>query len=173
MLLNAREDSITESLLSNNDVTAYETTGNTYDYAIEESILESDQPLPRAEYVTLSEGDGQLLGEEVVIIGPHEGRTVVSEDTWNDRELGRAGQFIPEDELTDDDICLPKPTTDRSSLQDNDAFWKWLDSRFAEMYEQKVEEYRELLKKSDDSMKALQEMNASTVASMKEGLNAR
>lgn len=170
MLIDERTDHIIEGLLSNKDVTAFETAGKTYDYAIEEAKLESDMALPVAEYVPLSEGDGRLLADKVVIIGPHQGRTVVSEHEWNELKSGRAAQFVPKDELEqydlksgEGDLCLPKPSTDRSSLQENDTFWKYLSKYFDDAFDGAIERYRRLLRESNDTMSAIREMNPKTV----------
>jgi hypothetical protein len=173
MLLDARPEYITENLLSNQDVTAYEASGEA-DYAIEQHVLDSDEPLPVAEYVPLSEGDGELLGDEVVIIGPHQGRTVVDESEWNELESGRAAQFVPEDELEpfdleseSGDLRLPKPTTNRESLQSNDVFWKYIARHFSEQYDEQVEEWVMRLDGASDPRAKLQEIEPRTVEDIK------
>lgn len=172
MLLDARPDHITEPLLSNQDVTAYKTPHTDADYVVEPEKLESDEPLPAGEYATTNEIHPQDLSQEsvtVVIMGPHSGRRVVSEDKWNELPEGRAAQFVPEGELSDSDLCLPEPTTDRSTLQSNDEFWKYIANHFAKEYDEAIEEWRRKLQESDDEMKAMQEMDSRTVADLKGG----
>lgn len=173
MLLDARPNHITEDLLSSHDVTAFETTGDEYDYAIEQSVLDSDEALPVADYVPLSEGDDRLIGDKVVLIGPHSGRTVVSQDEWDELPEGRAESFVIEGELEEfdvdsgtGDLCLPKPTTDRSSLQDAPKFWKYIATYFDDEFQDLIEDYRDMFKETDDQMKAIQEAEPQTVETM-------
>ncbi len=173
MLLNAREGYITEDLLSNQDVVAYEASGE-YDYAIKQSVLDSDEPLPVAKYVPLTEGDGELIGDKVVLTGPNSGRTVVSNSEWNELPYGRAEQFVPEDELEpydlesdEGDLRLPEPTTDRSSLQSNDVFWEYIANYFTEEFDNSIDDYRTMLQESNDTMAAMQRMEPNTVAHMR------
>jgi len=178
MLLNARSDSIIESMLSNQDVTAYEMDDEYEpDYAVAKHVLESDKPLPVAEYVPIGEADKSDLGEQVVIIGPHQGRAVVDEREWRELSAGRAERFVPEDELESFDIdsgtgdlCLPKPTTDRSSLQSHQTFWKHIDNQFYEAFDSSVDEFQQFFEQSDDTMKAIREMESNTVNKMKQEL---
>lgn len=172
MLLDARPEYITESLLSNHDVTAYEMSDEFEpDYAIPKHVLDSEQALPIAEYVPLGEANDEDLERKVVIIGPHDGREVVSDEEWNGLPEGRASRFVPEDELEaydlssgEGDLCLPKPTTDRSSLQSNDTFWKYIARQFAEEYDEAIEEWRQKLQATDNDVEALQSMSAKTIS---------
>jgi len=174
MLLDARPQHITESLLSNQDVTAFTVQGDA-DYAIEDELLDSDTALPIADYVPFSEFDTDDIGEKVVIIGPHQGRTVVTEGQWSEMPEGRAENFIPEQELEEydldsgeGDLCLPKPTTDRSSLQSHDTFWKYIAQHFTAEYDEAIEEWRRELQDSTDTMAALEDMAPRTVADIRE-----
>lgn len=174
MLLDARQDYITKRLLSNQDVTAQvgRVDGEEV-YHVSEELLASDEPLPRANYVTDMEEIDEF-GPERVILGPHDGRVVVSEDEWEKMPQGRAEQFVPEDKLEDydldsgeGDLCLPKPTTDRSSLQSHKTFWKYIAQHFTAEYDEAIKEWRRELQESDDTMAALEEMAPRTVADIK------
>lgn len=174
MLLNERDEFITERLLSNQDVTAQVGLSDGEEvYHVSQELLDSDKPLPRAEYVTDSEKVDEF-GPRKVIIGPHQGRIVVSEDEWEKMPEGRAENFVPEDELEEydvdsdtGDLCLPKPTTDRSSLQSHDTFWKFVSTRFVERYNNAIEDWRQEFREADDTMAKLQEMEPRTVANLR------
>lgn len=178
MLLNARPDYITKSLLSNQDVTAYRTDAVDADFVIDQEKLDSGDPLPAGDYATTDEVHPQDLAEQSVlevIMGPHSGRTVVDESEWNELQSGRAAQFVPEGELEEydldsgeGDLCLPQPTTDRSSLQSNETFWKYISQRFTETYDQEIEIWRQELQSASDTMTALQQMEEKTVADFAE-----
>lgn len=174
MLLDARPEYITKSLLSNQDM-ALQTAEKDGEevYVASEEQLHSDEVLPMGNYVTPNE-EVDAYGPKKVIIGPHKGRVVVSEDEWSQLEEGRAARFVPEDELEpfdlssgEGDLCLPKPTTDRSSLQSNDVFWKYIARQFAEEYDESIEDWREQLQATDNDIEALQEMSAKTVAEVR------
>lgn len=168
MLLNARDDHIIGSLLSKQDVTAH-LTETEHDYAMSKDVLESDQPLPRGNYEYIDSLDESDIGDKVVILGPHEGRTVVSDDEWNELPEGRASQFVPEDELEDydastgeGDLRLPEPTTDRSSLQSNETFWKYVSSEFNDLYDNEVERLRAELEGSSDPSARMENLSVPT-----------
>lgn len=178
MLLNERDEYITESLLSNTDVVATVVESDVADYAIDSDILHSDEPLPLGDYFAREDVPDDQLGEDVVIIGKHDGRTVVSEETWNSLPEGRASNFVPEDELEsfdvssgEGDLCLPTPTTDRSSLQSNDAFWEYIEQTFAQNFDESIDKWRKILKETDDTGKAIREMDEQTAADL-EDVNA-
>lgn len=178
MLLDARPEHITESLLSNKDVYATEVTSDRADYAISQAMLDSDEPLPVADYVAIEALEDDLsrseLGDKYVIIGPHQARKLVTEDVWNQLPKGRAAHFVPEDELEEydldsdeGDLCLPKPTTDRSSLQSNKKFWKYIANYFTEQYDAAIAEWRQELNAASDDMEALRQMTPRTVKSLR------
>ncbi len=176
MLLDARPQHITENLLSNNDVVAHCVPEVDADYVVSEELLNSEQALPVAEYATLEEVHPQDLANGVakVIIGPHDGRVLIDEEQWSEMPEGRAAKFIPEQELeeydldsVEGDLCLPKPTTDRSSLQSHDTFWKYIAQHFTEEYDEAIEEWRQELQQSTDTMAALEDMAPRTVADIR------
>lgn len=175
MLLEARPNYITQRLLSNQDVTAQvgRVDGEEV-YHVSEELLEGDEPLPVAEYVTDSD-EVDEFGPRRVILGPHEGRIVVDESEWDELEFGRAAQFVPEQELepfdlasNEGDLCLPKPTTDRSELKEHDKFWRYIAQHFDERYDEGIEEWREKLESADDVEAALEQMQPRTVADLRE-----
>lgn len=181
MLLNARPDFITERLLSNQDVTAQMVAEVDADYVVEQELLESDVPLPRADYATYDEVHPQDLANSPtkVIIGPHEGRTVVDEERWNELPSGRAANFVPENELEPfdldeevGDLCLPKPTTDRSSLQSHDTFWRYIARTFKDRYDSDIKEWYEVLETADDPHEKIENMTPRTVKDVREGDDA-
>jgi Molecular chaperone, HSP90 family len=175
MLLDARETSITKRLLSNQDVTAQtvQVEGGEA-LLVDESLLESDQPLPRADYVT-DESEVIAFGPERVVLGPHDGRVVVDEDEWEKLPQGRAENFVPEDELEEydlesetGDLCLPKPTTDRSELQSHDTFWKYIAKYFTNEYDNAIEEWRIEIQRATDTMDAIRSMEPRTVSDIRD-----
>jgi hypothetical protein len=179
MLLDARSDYITESLLSNQDVFAVEVTSDRADYAISQAMIDSDEPLPVAEYVAIEELENDLnrseLGDRYVILGPHQGRELVSGEVWSELREGRAARFVPEDELEpfdveteSGDLCLPKPTADRSSLQSNPEFWKYIGKYFVDEYDNEIDEYRKELQQASDDIEALMNMDVKTVAEVRD-----
>lgn len=177
MLLDARPDFITDELLSNQDTVGVKIVSGTNEgkTVVEDDILNSDQPLPVGEYVAESElADDDCVGDEYVIIGPHQGRAVLDKDSWEDLPEGRAAKFIPESELEsfdldsgEGDLCLPKPTTDRSSLQSHDTFWKYIAQHFTAEYDEAIKEWRRELQQSKDTMAALEDMAPRTVADIR------
>jgi hypothetical protein len=175
MLLNARQDYITEDLLSNQDVTAQagRSDGEKVYLVSNEMLHNNETPLPMANYVTDS-SEVDEYGPKEVIAGPHKGRVVVDKSEWNELPSGRAEQFVPEDELEpydlesdEGDLRLPEPTTDRSSLQSNDVFWEYIANYFTEEFDNSIEDYRTMLHESDDTMAAMQQMEPNTVAHMR------
>jgi len=176
MLLDARPYYITEDLLSNQDVVAHCVPEVNADYVVSQELLDSEQALPIAEYATLEEVHPQDFsnGLTKVIIGPHDGRVLIDEEQWTDMPEGRAAKFVPEDELEPfdldegtGDLCLPKPTTDRSSLQSHDTFWKYIAQHFTAEYDEAIEEWRRELQASKDTMAALEDMAPRTVADIR------
>jgi hypothetical protein len=175
MLLTAREDYITEELLSTKDTIARTGRVDGEDvYCVSEELLNSDKPLPRARFVT-DEDSLDEIGPHEVVLGPHKGRTVVDDDVWESLDQGRGANFVSEDELEpydvssgQGDLCLPKPTTDRSSLQLNPTFWEYIEAYFIDEYDREIERWRKELQKADDTMAALQEMEPKTVANIRD-----
>lgn len=178
MLLDERSDHITEQLLTNRDVVAHRVSEVDADYVISEEVLESDQPLPVAEYTTVESVDQKNLsrGTTEVILGPHSGRMVVSDDAWDSLPEGRAAQFVVEGELEpydldsgEGDLRLPEPTTDRSSLQENDTFWRYIGRYFTDEFNSEIQRYKTMLEKNND-IEAFKKMDAKTVTDLKEDI---
>jgi len=182
MLLTERSDFITYDLLSNQDVVGSKIVSGTNEGStvVEDTVLDSDQPLPVGDYIAESElANDDCPGDEYVIIGSHQGRAVLDEESWNDLPQGRAENFIPDDELEEydvdsgtGDLCLPKPTTDRSSLQSNEKFWKYIANYFVNQFDKSIEEWRRELRESTDSMKRIDEMSPKNVSNVVENNNA-
>jgi hypothetical protein len=174
MLLDARPEFITDSLLSNQDVAVQSALKNGDEvYVVEQERLHSDEVLPMGNYVT-PDAEVDSYGPKNVILGPHKGRVVVSQDEWEKLPEGRASQFVPEDELEpydldtgEGDLCLPKPTTDRSSLQSNETFWKYISGRFAGRYDDSINEWLDELNGVDDEEAAIRQMTPRTVSDVK------
>lgn len=166
MLLDGRPDSITTGLLSVDDVTAYRVQTDEYDYAMEEDILAQSEALPIAEYVTRDQIDHEELGAEVVVSGPHSGREIVEIEEWGELPEGRASEFVPEDEVEPYDIAtetgdlrLPQPTTDRSTLKENDVFWEYIDNYFNHEFESTIRRYRDVLNNTtEDPVEVIEQM---------------
>jgi len=169
MLLDARSEYITEDLLRSNDVTAQTVIiDGEKSHLVDEATLDEGR-LPMGNYVTEESADEiDEYGPTEVIAGEHKGRTVIDQDEWNDLPEGRAEDFVPKDELSSDDICLPKPSTDRSSLQKNEDFWQYVEQQFAEKYDEDIEQYRQLIESIDSPNKAIEQMETKTVEDIEE-----
>lgn len=75
----------------------------------------------------------------VVVEGPNEGLIPVEFDYSSIPESERH-LFIPESELSSDDIVMPKPTQGRSRLRENDEFVEWLEEKIWSEYERNLAE---------------------------------
>lgn len=62
----------------------------------------------------------------VVVDGPNKGKMVISDDNYRSIEDEREEYYIPEDEVTQDDVVSPEPVGTRESLRKNREFWKWV-----------------------------------------------
>lgn len=158
MLREERSDSITDGMLSTKDTVGLriESDSDTKTFLVESSV--PDERLPsRYEYVSGAPTE-DATDERVVLSGPNAGRTIVSEDEWDSLPEGRASEFIPEDELEDGDICLPTPTTDRSTLQENEAFWDELGDRFNKKFDDEIVKTRSAYGELGSNLEAVREM---------------
>lgn len=167
MLVEARDGYITRDLLAGDDVVAQRVAAGPDEgkMVITEDAL--DQPLPADhEYITRSDlDDGDEPGDVEVIIGTHKGRTIVSDEQWEEMEDGRAELYIPEDELVpfdketgEGDLKLPEPTSDRDRLQSHDEFWDWLGDEFEEAFKEKVEDVLDVIEDTDDPLQTILEL---------------
>ncbi len=181
MLKEARSDYITEELLSNNDVVGqYVKSGpNAGSMVVKDEILDSAQPLPAThQYIGTSDlTDSDEPGETVVLIGPHDGRSVVSEERWSLLDEGRAEMYVPEDELEsydvetgEGDLCLPQPTSDRDRLQEHTTFWKYVGGQFGEQFDEKVHEIYSRIEESDDSLDTIMSLDPEDLVITTEGM---
>lgn len=133
---------------------------------VDSETLMGDVVLPQNNYVADAQ-NVKSFGPEIALTGEYSGRIVVDDEEWDRLPQGRAAQFVPEDELepfdADErtgDLRLPQPTTDRSSLQSNDEFWKHITNQFNERFNERIDEYHDLLQSyGDDYEQALDEMN--------------
>ena len=114
--------------------------------------------------------DEELVGREVVV-GENKGKQIVSEDEWRDMDEGRAAQYIPENELSDEDITMPEPTTDRGRLKDNREFWKWLSERVEEKFYSSVSAVMQEVEGADDPVQYILEMDKGNLSLARHGIN--
>lgn len=76
----------------------------------------------------------------VVVEGPNEGLMPVGENEYRNMDPDRRTHYIPESELTDQDITLPDPIGTRDKLREDDQFWYWLGDQFDDLFQQRVAE---------------------------------
>ena len=150
MLLTAREESITPSLLNN-----------------EEGVTVDGETLVAGEA-----SDDELIGGEVTV-GPHKGREVVTEESWNEMEKGEAQLFVPQDELEqfdpssgEGDLTLPEPTTDRDRLKEHKVFWKFLGNKIRDQLFNGVEKAAAMIEQDDDPIQAVIDLDTQELATM-------
>jgi len=170
MLKEARDPHITRDLLNNADIVAQHVVAGPHADAmvVADDVLASDKPLPsKYEYVARSSVTPQdVAGDAEVIIGPHEGKIVVSEDEWDSMDAGRAAFYVPETDLErydvetgEGDLTLPQPTSDRDRLQSDTVFWEYIASTFRQQFDERVREVFETIDQSDDKIKTIQRMS--------------
>jgi hypothetical protein len=170
MLVEARHPAITEDHLNNKDVVGQvvEAGPNEGKMVVDGEVIQNGQPLPsKYEYIAKADvADGDEPGEARVIFGPSEGKHIVSKEEWSQMEEGRARLYVPEDELEEydlqtgeGDLCLPEPTSDRDRLKDHPVFWKYLGQKFAEQFDQKVDEVYEMIEGSDDPIETIKSLD--------------
>ena len=138
----------------------------TADMLDEHDAVEIDgEPTP------ISECDREdVLGSEIVS-GLNEGSTVVSDEEWNSMAEGRAEQYIPQDELTEQDICMPKPTTDRARLEENAEFWTYLSTKIEEKFRTSIEQIVDEIEQrygTENAPEAIREMDKGKLDSFRE-----
>lgn len=180
MLKEARDPYITEELLNNADVVGQfvEDGPNAGKMVVDDERLNSGKPLPsKHEYLPKSEVSADdEPGDARVIFGPHEGRTIVSEDEWDGMDAGRAKLYVPETEIDEydlesgeGDLCLPEPTSDRDRLQSHEKFWKYIGQQFADQFDAKVDEIYNSIKDSDDPLDTIMSLEPEDLVVSPEG----
>jgi len=114
----------------------------------------------------------QLIGGEVTV-GPHKGREVVTEESWNEMEKGEAQLFVPQDELEqfdpssgEGDLTLPEPTTDRDRLKEHEVFWKFLGNKIRDQLFNGVEKAAAMIEQDDDPIQAVIDLDTQELAKM-------
>jgi len=127
MLLNERDGYITLELCDSHDAVLVNET--------EQSITDVS--------------DEQCYGEEITS-GKNKGKTIITESDWNELPEGRASEYIPEDELSDEDIALPTPTSSRDQLERNEDFWEYVIENLEDSFMVKVRTIRDRLEQADD-----------------------
>ena len=169
MLIEARDPYITRDLLNNKDVLGQEVIEGPHEgmMVVDGDDLDGGRPLPSShDYITKADvEDGDKPGEATVIFGPNQGKTIVSNEEWEDMDSGRAELYVPEDELEDydvesgeGDLRLPEPTSDRDRLQEHPTFWRYLGDEFAEQFNDKVDEVYTTLDNSEDALETIMEL---------------
>lgn len=169
MLLDEREQYITDDLCNNNDVIGQTVTAGPNEGAVVVSpeVLDSGRPIPSGnEYLTPSEvSDADEPGARHVIFGPNKGREVIPESEWNDLPEGRAAHYVPENELDEydvesgeGDLQLPQPTSDRDRLQQHAVFWEYVANEFAQEFADSIDDIYETLSQSDDVLETFMDL---------------
>jgi hypothetical protein len=160
MLKEARSEHITEALLSNDDVLAQEleaAADSEHEGAmvvsdeVHDSIQSNTVAVPPNNYVSKSAvSEGDVPGDTMVISGPNKGKTLVSEEAWDDLPEGRAAQYVPEDSLEaydldsgEGDLTLPQPTSDRDRLQSHETFWRYVAGKLGAEFDATVKQVTE------------------------------
>lgn len=179
MLIDARDPYIIESMLNNRDIIGQEVTAgpNEGKTVVKDEVLDSDKPLPMRDYIGKSDlAEDDEPGEATVLIGPHQGKVIVSEDEWNEMDEGRAALYVPERELEEydldagtGDLTLPEPTSDRDRLQQHEVFWKYLGQEFAEKFDNKVDEIYDRLNDASDPLEEIMNMDPKELAISPDG----
>jgi hypothetical protein len=168
MLIQARAGAITRDLLREDDVVGQLVSDgpNEGKMVVTPDALESPRLPAGYEFITGAElDDADEPGEAEVILGPHSGRTIVSEEEWDSLDEGRAERYVPEEELVpfdadtgEGDLKLPEPTSDRDRLQSHDVFWKWLGEQFEDEFKTKVDNVFDLIDGTDDPLQTILEL---------------
>jgi hypothetical protein len=121
----------------------------------------TDQYVPKRDLT----GD-DVPGATTVIEGEHVGRTVVDRDEWEEGTNGMLPNLVPEDELESydvdtgsGDLCLPRPKSDRDSLQDNEVFWTYVSEELDSQVSEIVEAIKTFVEESDDPTERLRELD--------------
>jgi len=167
MLLERTEGIVTDSTLDSMDVVAQDIIAGPNEGKTALSNQTFDERFPDASTETYVPKRGltgdDVPGEATVIEGPNEGCTVVGEDEWEERTADMLPNFVPEDELTDEDMTLPVPKSDRDSLQYHDEFWNYIESEIDSQVQEIVDTLREFVEESDNSQERLRELDEEKV----------
>jgi len=110
-----------------------------------------------------------IIGKEIVV-GKNEGKVVVQADEWDSMDEGRAAQYIPEEKLTDDDLTMPKPTSDRGRLEEHRDFWKWLANNVEEKFYSNVKAVKQEVKGSNDPVEHIINMEKGNLSLARHGI---
>ena len=165
-LIEARAPYISSEILSKDDIIGQsvldsesgEQTGIVVSEEVYEQIESGHLAVRPANYKKKSQvSDEAVPGQTRVLSGSHDGKTVVSQDEWEKIDLGRAAQYVPEDELEEYDIstgegdlCLPRPTANRERLKSSDKkFWKYIANEFNNQFNEKVKEIISMVEDED------------------------
>lgn len=107
--------------------------------------------------------DVRLKNENgVVVEGPHEGLMVVSDGEFEGMDGERREKYVPEKNLTNQDIVLPQPTGTRRVLNKNRDFWSWIGEKLQDQVRNRVENLMDEVSDFDDLM-ALNEPDFKTI----------
>lgn len=125
----------------------------------------TDQYVPKRDLT-----DDDVPGETSVIEGEHVGRTVVGRDEWEEVTESLLPNLVPEDELESYDVAtgsgdlrLPRPKSDRDSLQDNEVFWEYVSEELDSQVSEIVEAIKDFVENSDDPTERLRELDEQKV----------
>lgn len=76
--------------------------------------------------------------KRVVVSGPHSGLVRVSDAEYSEIPVEYRDEYIPDSRLSDDDIWIPQPSSDRDRLEKNPEFWEWLAETIVESVANRV-----------------------------------
>jgi hypothetical protein len=93
----------------------------------------------------------------VVFKGPNKGKIPVKRPQYESMEEERKRDYIPEDDLDDEDMCLPESTGTRERLRKNRSFLKHVNSQLKDMY---FEEVSNTLDYFNPDTMSLQDLNS-------------
>lgn len=98
----------------------------------------------------------------VVVEGPHKGDMVVSEGEFKSMDEERKQKYVPKNNLTNDDVVLPRPTGNRRILEENPNFWNWIENKLesnlidsVESTVEKVQNYEDLLELKENEYRLI------------------
>lgn len=86
----------------------------------------------------------------IVVEGPNEGLQPTNGKRYREMSDERKEKYVPESDLTSDDITLPEPTGTRDSLGSDKEFWNYVSNSLAEKYKQKIQDIMDDMESKED-----------------------
>lgn len=75
----------------------------------------------------------------VIAKGPNKGLQPVKKSEYKGMSDSRKKEYIPNEDLSSEDISLPQPTGTRDNLESNIEFWDYVEQEITEKYNSKVQ----------------------------------